>query len=136
MNETFETVLGNLKKYNTDSNPEPPKIVIAGRNFLEIDHKIKKFSQFILGIKEYLKSEKFAFDKFIADVEAEAGRRPFFFTYDDKEVLEQVIRDFEDYFDIKLGLDLFQKIGSSGKGSELQYSVVIHVIENNYYNFR
>ena len=134
MNQTFETVLGNLKKYNTDSNPEPPKIIIAGRNFLEIDHKIKKFSQFILGIKEYPRSEKFAFDKFIADVEVQTGRRPFFFTYDDKEVLEQVIRDFEDYFDIKLGPDLFQRIGAPGKESELQYSVVIHVIENNYYS--
>jgi len=135
MNETFETVLGKFKKYNPDSNPEPPKIIIAGKNFLEISHKLKKFSQFILGIKEYCNSEKLAFDEFIADVESETGRRPFFFTYDDKEVLEQVIKDFEDYFDIKLGADLFQRIGTPGKPSELQYSIVIHVIENTYYSF-
>ena len=133
MNETFETVLGNLKKYNPDSNPEPPKIIIAGKNFLEIGHKIKKFSQFILGVKEYCSSEKFAFDRFIADVELETSRIPFFSTYDDKEVLEQVIRDFEDYFDIKLGPELFQRIGPPGKPGELKYSIVIHVIENTYY---
>ena len=135
MNETFETVLGSLKKYNPESNPEIPKIVIAGNNFLEIAHKIKKFSQFILGIKEYCSSEKFKFDKFIADLEIETGRRPFYFIYDDKEVLDQVIRDFEDYFDIKPGPGLFQRIGHSGKPGELQYSLVIHVIENTYYSF-
>ena len=59
---------------------------------------------------------------------------PIFFTYDDKEVLDQVTRDFEDYFDIKIGPDLFQRIGAPGKPGKLEYSLVIHVIENTYYS--
>ena len=53
MNATFETIRGELKKYNAEDNEAPPKLLVAGKNaFLDIEHKRKRDSQFVIGVKD------------------------------------------------------------------------------------
>jgi hypothetical protein len=129
MSYSFEEIRAALKKYNFEENVVPPKLVIAGKNFLDIDHKKRPVSQFIIGVKEFDIAEQFLFDQFLDAIEAQTGRRPLSFHYDDRQTLEIVIRDFEDYFDVKLGNNLFQKLGSPTKGEDTRYYLVIVVTE-------
>jgi len=77
MNATFETIRQELKKYNAEDNEAPAKLVVAGKNvFLEIDHKRKRNSQFIIGVKEFVESEKFLVEKMLDDLEIKSGRSP------------------------------------------------------------
>lgn len=134
MNYSFEKIRATLKKYNFEENPVPPKLVLAGKNFLDIDHKKKPLSQFIIGVREYYTSEQYLFDQFMDQLETEAGRRPLSFPFDNKEALETAIIDFEDYFDVKFGSKLFQRLGSSTGSGELRYCLVVMVVESCYYH--
>ena len=114
MNATFETIRQELKKYNAEDNEAPPKLVVAGKNaFLDIEHKRKRDSQFIIGVEEFFESEKFIIEGMIDDLEMRSGKRPLAFLYDEREVIETVIKDFEDYYNTTLSHDLFQKIEPS-----------------------
>ena len=114
MNATFETIRRELKKYNAEDNEAPPKLVVAGKNFfLDIEHKRKRDSQFIIGVKEFFASEKILIERTIDDLEMRSGKRPLAFLYDEREVIESVIKDFEDYYNTTLSHDLFQKIEPS-----------------------
>ena len=134
MNATFETIRQELKKYNAEDNEAPAKLVVAGKNgFLDIEHKRKRNSQFIIGVKEFVESEKFLIEKMLDDLETKSGQRPLAFLYDEREAIEDVIKDFEDYYNTTLSNDLFQKIGSSEIRDELRYYLIIVVLEINYY---
>ena len=134
MNATFETIRKELKKYNAEDNDAPPKIVVAGRNdFLDIEHKRKRNSQFIIAVKEFLEPDKLIIETMLNDLEITTGQRPLAFFYNDKEAVETVINDFEDYYNRPLGKDVFQKIGASTGQGELQYYLIIVVAETYYY---
>jgi hypothetical protein len=134
MNATFETIRKELKKYNAEDNEAPPKIVVAGSNdFLDIESKKRRNSQFILGVKEFPESEKFMVEKILDDLETRSGRRPLAFLYNEKESIESVIKDFEDYYNRPLGNEVFQKISSFKGQGGLQYYLIIAVIESYYY---
>lgn len=134
MNATFETIRRELKKYNAEDNEAPPKLVVAGKNsFLDIEHKRKKDSQFIIGVKEFPASEKFLVERMLDDMEMISGKRPLAFLYSERDSIETVIKDFEDYYNTPLSKDLFQKIGSStGEGEALFYLIIV-VLEIYYY---
>ena len=133
MNATFETIRRELKKYNAEDNEAPPKLV-AGKNFfLDIEHKRKRDSQFIIGVKEFFASEKFLIERMIDDLEKRSGTRPLTFLYDEREVIETVIKDFEDYYNTTLSNDLFQKIEPSSGEGEVQFYLIIVVLEIYYY---
>ena len=134
MNATFETIRKELKKYNAEDNEAPPKLVVAGMDsFLDIGHKRKRDSQFIIGVKEFPESEKFFIEKMIDDLETRSGKRPLAFLYDEREAIETVIKDFEDYYNTTLSHDLFQKIESSTGEGEVQFYLIIVVMEIYYY---
>ena len=134
MNATFETIRRELKKYNAEDNEAPPKLVVAGKNFfLDIEHKRKRDSQFIIGVKEFFASEKIFIERMIDDLEMRSGKRPLAFLYDEREIIETVIRDFEDYYNTTLSHDLFEKIESSTKEGEVQFYLIIVVLEIYYY---
>ena len=134
MNATFETIRRELKKYNAEDNEAPPKLVVAGKNsFLDIDHKRKRDSQFIIGVKEFFASEKLLIERMIDDLEMRTGKRPLTFLYDEREVIETVIKDFEDYYNTTLSNDLFQKIEPSTGEGEVQFYLIIVVMEIYYY---
>lgn len=133
MSYSFEKIREALKKYNFEENAAPPKLVVAGKNFLDIEHKRRPINQFIIGVKEYYASEQIFFDRFLDELAAETGRRQLSFPYEDRQTLEIVIRDFEDYFDIKLGSNLVQRLGSTTGSGDLRYGFVIVIIENYYY---
>jgi predicted DNA-binding protein len=134
MNATFETIRRELKKYNAEDNEAPPKLVVAGQNFfLDIEHKRKRDSQFIIGVKEFFASEKFFIEKMIDDLEMRSGKRPLAFLYDEREVIETVIKDFEDYYNTTLSHDLFQKIEPPTGEGEVQFYLIIVVLEIYYY---
>jgi hypothetical protein len=134
MNATFETIRRELKKYYAEENEAPPKLVVAGKNsFLEIEHKRKRDSQFIIGVKEFLASEKFLIEKMIDDLAMRSGKRPLAFLYDEREAIETVIKDFEDYYGTLLSNDLFQKIESSTREGDVQFYLIIVVLEIYYY---
>ena len=134
MNATFETIRRELKKYNAEDNEAPPKLVVAGKNFfLDIEHKRKRDSQFIIGVKEFFASEKILIERMIDDLEMRSGKRPLAFLYDEREVIETVIKDFEDYYNTTLSHDLFQKIEPSTGGGEVQFYLIIVVLEIYYY---
>ena len=134
MNATFETIRRELKKYNAEDNEAPPKLVVAGKNFfLDIEHKRKRDSQFIIGVKEFFASEKKFIERMIDDLEMRSGKRPLAFLYDEREMIETVIRDFEDYYNTTLSHDLFEKIESSTKEGEVQFYLIIVVLEIYYY---
>lgn len=134
MNASFETIRRELKKYNAEDNEAPPKLVVAGKNsFLDIEHKRKKDSQFIIGVKEFPASEKFLVERMLDDMEMISGKRPLAFLYSERDSIETVIKDFEDYYNTPLSKDLFQKIGSStGEGEALFYLIIV-VLEIYYY---
>jgi len=135
MNATFETIRRELKKYNAEDNEAPSKLVVAGKNsFLDIEHKRKRGSQFIIGVKEFFAPEKFLIERMIDDLETRSGKRPLAFLYNERESIETVIKDFEDYYNTPLSNDLFQKIGSSAVDSEVQFYLIIVVLEIYYYN--
>ena len=134
MNATFETIRRELKKYNAEDNEALPKLVVAGKNaFLDIEHKRKKDSQFIIGVKEFFASEKILIERMIDDLEMRSGKRPLAFLYDEREVIETVIKDFEDYYNTTLSHDLFQKIEPSTEEGEVQFYLTIVVMEIYYY---
>lgn len=134
MNATFETIRRELKKYNAEDNEAPPKLVVAGKNFfLDIERKRKRDSQFIIGVKEFFASEKILIERMIDDLEMRSGKRPLAFLYDEREVIETVIKDFEDYYNTTLSHDLFQKIEPSTGGGEVQFYLIIVVLEIYYY---
>ena len=134
MNATFETIRKELKKYNAEDNDAPPKIVVAGRNdFLDVEHKRKRNSQFIIAVKEFFEPDKHIIEAMLNDLEKRTGQRPLAFFYDDKEAVETVINDFEDYYNKPLGKDVFQRIGAYPGQGELQYYLIIVVAETYYY---
>ena len=134
MNATFETIRRELKKYNAEDNEAPPKLVVAGKNaFLDIEHKRKRDSQFIIGVKEFFVSDKFFIECMIDDLEIRSGKRPLTFLYDEREVIEAVIKDFEDYYNTTLSNDLFQKIEPSTGEGVVQFYLIIVVMEIYYY---
>jgi hypothetical protein len=134
MNATFETIRRELKKYNAEDNEVPPKLVVAGKNFfLDIEHKRKRDSQFIIGVKEFFAPEKNFIERMIDDLEMRSGKRPLAFLYDEREVIKTVIKDFEDYYNTSLSHDLFQKIESSTGEGEVQFYLIIVVQEIYYY---
>ena len=134
MNATFETIRRELKKYNAEDNEAPTKLVVAGKNsFLDIEHKRKRDSQFIIGVKEFRESDMFLIERMLGDMEMRSGKRPLAFLYNERETIETVIKDFEDYYNIPLSKDLFQKMGSStGEGGVLFYLIIV-VLEIYYY---
>jgi len=135
MNATFETIRQELKKYNAEDNNAPPKLVVAGKDsFLDIEHKRRRDSQFIIGVKEFPGSEKFLIERMIDDLETRSAKKPLAFLYDEREAIETVIKDFEDYYNTPLGNDLFQKIGSSTGEGDVQFYLIIVVLEIYYYN--
>ena len=134
MNATFETIRQELKKYNAEDNHAPPKLVVAAKNsFLDIEHKRKRDSQFIIGVKEFFESEKFFIEKMIDDLATTTGKRPLAFLYNEREEIESVIKDFEDYYNTTLSKDLFQKIELSMKEGNIQFYLIIVVQEIYYY---
>jgi hypothetical protein len=134
MNATFETIRRELKKYNAEDNEAPPKLVVAGKNFfLDIEHKRKRNSQFIIGVKEFFASEKILIERMIDDLEMRSGKRPLAFLYDEREVIETVIQDFEDYYNTTFSHDLFQKNEPSTGVGEVQFYLIIVVLEIYYY---
>ena len=134
MNATFETIRRELKKYNAEDNEAPPKLVVAGKNaFLDIEHKRKRDSQFIIGVKEFFPAEKFFIERMIEDLEMSSGKRPLAFLYDEREAIETVIKDFEDYYNTTLSHDLFQKIEPSTGEGEVRFYLIIVVMEIYYY---
>jgi len=134
MNATFETIRRELKKYNAEDNEAPPKLVVAGKNsFLDIEHKRKRGSQFIIGVKEFFAPEKFFIEKMIDDLETRSGKRPLVFLYNERDAIETVIKDFEDYYNTPLSNDLFQKIESSTGEGDVQFYLIIVVLEIYYY---
>ena len=134
MNATFETIRRELKKHNAEDNEAPPKLVVAGKNaFLDIEHKRKRDSQFIIGVKEFFPAEKFFIERMIEDLEMSSGKRPLAFLYDEREAIETVIKDFEDYYNTTLSHDLFQKIEPSTGEGEVRFYLIIVVLEIYYY---
>ena len=134
MNATFETIRRELKKYNAEDNEAPPKLVVAGKNFfLDIEHKRKRDSQFIIGVKEFFASEKSFIERMIDDLAMRSGKRPLAFLYDEREMIETVIKDFEDYYNTTLSHGLFEKMESSTKKGEVQFYLIIVVLEFYYY---
>ena len=132
MNDTFETIRRQLKKYNAEDNEAPPKLVVAGRkSFLDIEHKRKRNSQFIIAVKEFLEADKLLVERMLEDLEIRSGTKPLAFLYNSKEAIETVIKDFQDYYNETLDNTVFQRTGS-GQG-ELQFYLVIVVLENYYY---
>ena len=135
MNESIEAIRKELKKFNAEDNQPPPKLVRANKNnLLDIEHKRKKNSQFIISVKEFCKSDQHLLDVLLKDIETTSGQKPLFFLYDDKEIIKTVIDDFEDYYNMKLGKDIFQKIGSSAGTDNLNFCLIIFIIETEYYS--
>ena len=134
MNATFETIRRELKKYNAEDNEAPPKLVVANKNaFLDIEHKRKRNSQFIMGVKEFFAAERFLVERMIDDLERSSGQRPLAFLYDEREAIETVIKDFEDYYNTTLSRDLFQKIEPTVEEGGIQFYLIIVVMEIYYY---
>ena len=134
MNDSFETIRKELKKSNAEDNEAPVKLLVAGINdFLDIKHKRRRNSQFIIGVKEFFKSEKFLIEKLLNDLELKSGQTPLAFHYNEREAIETVINDFEDYYNMPLDKDVFQKIGSHPGQGELQYYLIIVVLETYYF---
>lgn len=135
LNASFETIRKKLKKYNADDNDEPPKLVIADKNdFLALENKRKRNSQFVMAVKEFTEPEKNLVERLLDDLEIKTGRRPLAFFYDNKEIIHTVINDFKDYYNTNLGKDLFQKIGSVSGQTELRFCLIIVVLEIYYYS--
>ena len=134
MNATFETVRKELKKYNAEENESPPKLVLSGKgDFLDIESKRKTNSQFIIGVKEFHRSEDFLMEEMLDDLELKTGRKPIAFLYDDNDTINTVINDFKDYYNMSLGKDLFQKVGSNPAKDDCLYYLIIVVFESDYY---
>ena len=134
MNATFETIRKDLKKYNAEDNDAPPKLVVAGKkDFMDVAHKKKTSSQFIIAVKVFFEPDRSIIESMLDELEKRSGRRPLAFFYDSKEAIDTVISDFEDYYNRPLGKDVFQKIGSSAGDGEPKYYLIIVAIETYYY---
>lgn len=134
MNDSFETIRKELKKHNAEDNEAPIKLLVAGTSdFLEIKHKRRRNSQFIIGVKEFFESDIFLIEKLLHDLEWKSGGTPLAFHYDEREAIETVISDFEDYYNTPLDKDIFQQIGSPAGQGNLQYYLIILVLETDYY---
>jgi predicted DNA-binding protein len=135
MNASFETIRKELKKYNAEENEAPVKLLVAGINdFLEIKHKRRRNSQFIIGVKEFFKSETSLVERMLDGLETRSGRRPLAFLYDNREAIETAISDFEDYYNMPLDKDVFQRIGSPTGQGNVHYYLIIVVLETNYFS--
>jgi hypothetical protein len=134
MNDSFETIRKELKKHNAEDNEAPVKLLVAGINdFLEVKHKRRKNSQFIIGVKEFYESDLFLIQRLLDDLELKSGRTPLAFHYNEREAIDTVINDFEDYYNLPLDRDIFQKIGSPLGQGKLHYYLIIVVVETDYY---
>lgn len=134
MNATFETVRKQLKNYNAEDNEAPIKLLVAGINdFFEVKHTRRRNSQFIIGVKEFFESEKFLIERLLHDLELKSGRAPLAFHYNQREAIETVINDFEDYYNLPLDKNVFQKIGSPMGLGLVQYYLIIVILETDYY---
>ena len=135
MNDSFETIRKELKKHNAEDNEAPVKLLVAGINdFLEIKHKRRRNSQFIIGVREFFKSEVFLIERLLNDLELKSGQTPLAFHYNEREAIETVINDFEDYYNMPLDKEVFQKLGSPAGEGELQYCLIIVVLETYYFS--
>ena len=135
MNDSFETIRKELKKCNAEDNEAPVKLLVAGINdFLDIKYKRRRNSQFIIGVKEFFKSEEFLIEKLLNDLELKSGQTPLAFHYNEREAIETVINDFEDYYNMPLDKEVFQKMGSHPGQGELQYYLIIVVLETYYFS--
>ena len=67
------------------------------------------------------------------DLELKTRRKPIAFLYDDNDTINTVINDFKDYYNISLGKDLFQKVGSNPAKDDCLYYLIIVVFESDYY---
>lgn len=135
MNDSFETIRKELKKHNAEDNEAPVKLLVAGINdFLEIKHKRRRNSQLIIGVKEFFKSEEFLIERLLHDLELKSGQTPLAFHYNEREAIETVINDFEDYYNMPLDKEVFQKLGSPAGEGELQYYLIIVVLETYYFS--
>ena len=133
MNATFETIRKELKKYNAEENEVPPKLVLAGKDdLLDIGHKRKQNSQFIISIKEYSASEKYVIEKIMDEIQLRTGQPPLAFFYDKKEAIKTVVEDFQDYYNMDLGHQLLQTVDAAKKDGS-QFCLIIVVFETPYY---
>lgn len=134
MNASFETIRKELKKYNAEDNIAPPKLIVADPNdLLDIEHRKKRNSQFIIAVKEFSKSEEHLIEKFLTNVEKRSGQKPLIFFYNERCAIEEVIRDFEDYYNKPIEKSVFQRFGSVVSINELRFCLIIIVLENYYY---
>ena len=123
MNESFETIRKELKKYNAEDNSVPPKLVIAGKSeFLDIEHKKSRNSQFIIGVREFHKTEKFLFEKTLDELKMKSGQQTLGFHYNDRPTIETVLEDFKDYYNMPLSNEVFQRIGSAAGPADLEFA--------------
>lgn len=132
VNASFETIRQCLKKYNAEENDAPPKLIVAGRNDF-FDLAQKRNSQFIIAVKEFFEADKSLIETMLADLEKESGQKTLAFFYTDKEAIETVIHDFEDFYNTAIRETVFQKTGSSAGQNELQFYLIIVVVESYYY---
>lgn len=134
MNDSFETIRKELKKYNAEDNEAPIKLLVAGTNdFLQISYKRRRNSQFIIGVKEFFESDAFLIQRLLHDLELKSARTPLAFHYDEREAIETVINDFKDYYNLPLDKEIFQKIGSPEGQGKPQFYLIIVVLETDYY---
>lgn len=135
MNESFETIRKELKKFNAEDNQPPPKLIVADKNDPgSFEDKRKKISQFIISVKEFGRSEQHLLDELIKDIETRHGKKSLAFSYDDKEIIKTVIEDFEDYYNVRLGKNLYHKIGAMSTTDDPNFCLVIIIIEIEYYS--
>ena len=134
MNENFETIRKDLKKYNAEENSVPPKLVVTGKtDFLDIEHKRAGNSQFIIGMREYAAAEEELIQKMLNDIELRSGRKPLVFYYDDWDILDGVIDDFKDYYNAPLKSDVFEKAGPGAAAGQRYFVLAIVIAELYYY---
>ena len=114
MNAGFETIRKELKQFNAEENEAPPKILIAGeKDFLNLGHKRKTNSQFIICVKQFYEIERAIVSKLLDDLTIKTGKKPLVFFYDDENIIRTVIEDFKDYYNTAISDYVFQRIGSA-----------------------
>ena len=134
MNDSFETIRNLLKQYHVEDNDTPPKLIIAGnKHFLDIEHKRKPYSQFVIGVREFIESEKSQIERLLDDITMRSKQRTLSFLYTEKGVLKTVIKDFEDYYNITFDEDLFKRSKSFTTPGEVRFYLIIVILENYYY---
>lgn len=133
MNESFEAIRKELKKYNAEENEVPPKILVAGKDdLLHIDYKRKQNSQFIITVKEFSSSQKYLIENMLESISSGSDCPLLVFFFDNKKSIETVIEDFRDYYNMHIGADIFHTI-SSIKDEAVHFCLIIMIVENSYY---